>query len=79
MRINDMITYMSMLSSKVLSNSVNQLFKKMYGDQFREFVSGYQGLKGLVRTCAGKILTSDMISRQRCRKAEMVANDTKMD
>lgn len=78
MRINDVITYMSMLSSKVLSNSVNQLFMKMYGDQFREFASGYQGLKGLVRTCSGKILTSDMILRQRCRTAEMVANDTKM-
>ena len=50
----------------------------MYGDQFREFVTGYQGLKGLVRTCSGKILTSDIILRQRCRTAEMVANDTKM-
>ena len=48
----------------------------MYGDQFREFVSGYQGLKGLVRK--SKILTSDMILSQRCRTAEMVANDTKM-
>ena len=50
----------------------------MYGDQFREFVSGYQGLKGLVKTCSGKILTSDMILRQQCRTAEMVANDTNM-
>ena len=29
-----------------LSNSSNSFFKEMYGDQFGEFVSGYQGLKG---------------------------------
>ena len=30
----------------LLSNSLNSFFEEMYGDQFGEFVSGYQGLKG---------------------------------
>ena len=30
----------------LLSNSLNSFFKEMFGDQFGEFVSGYQGLKG---------------------------------
>ena len=30
----------------LLSNSLNSFFKEMYGDQLREFVGGYQGLKG---------------------------------
>ena len=28
------------------TNSLNQFFKEMYGDQFGEFVFGYWGLKG---------------------------------
>ena len=34
----------------LLSNSLNQFFKEMYGDQFKEFASGYWGLiKGLIQ------------------------------
>ena len=43
MRSNKMIT-------NLLSNSVNQFFKEMYGDQFKEFASGYWDLiKGLIQ------------------------------
>ena len=34
----------------LLSNSLNSFFKEMYRDQFGEFVCGYLGLKGLIRT-----------------------------
>ena len=34
----------------LLSNSLNQFFKEMYGDQFKEFASEYWGLiKGLIQ------------------------------
>ena len=34
----------------LLSNSLNQFFKEMYGDQFKKFASGYWGLiKGLIQ------------------------------
>ena len=39
-----MITKQKMLND-LLSNSLNTFFKEMYGDQFGEFVCGYQGLK----------------------------------
>ena len=45
MRGNKMIAKEKMLC--LLSNSLYQFFKEMYGDQFGEFVVGYQGLKGL--------------------------------
>ena len=32
-------------SFDLLSNSFNEFFKEMYGEQFGEFVSGYWGLK----------------------------------
>ena len=43
-RINKMITKRKYLD--LLSNSLNTFFKKMYRDQFGEFVCGYWGLKG---------------------------------
>ena len=43
-RIDKMILQRKILD--FLSNSSNSFFKEMYGDQFAEFVSGYQGLKG---------------------------------
>ena len=45
MRINKMITKRKIFD--LLPNSLNQFFKKMYGDQFGEFVCGYWDLKGL--------------------------------
>ena len=44
MRINKMITMRKIFD--LLSNSLNQVFKEMYRDQFGEFVCGYWGLKG---------------------------------
>ena len=44
MRINKMITKKKCLD--LLSNSLNTFFKKMYRNQFGEFVCGYWGLKG---------------------------------
>ena len=44
MRINKMITKRKIFD--LLPNSLNQFFKKMYGDQFGEFVCGYWDLKG---------------------------------
>ena len=41
MKINKMIT-----EGDLLSNSLNQFLKEMYGDQSAEFVYGYWGLKG---------------------------------
>ena len=43
MRINKMITKKKCLD--LLSNSLNWFFKKMYRDQFKEFVCGYWGFK----------------------------------
>ena len=43
MRINKLITKRSIFD--LLSNSLNQLFKEMYGDQSGEFVCRYWGLK----------------------------------
>ena len=48
MRINTMINQGK--SFDLLSNPLYRFFKEMYGDQFAEFVSGYQGFnKGLSR------------------------------
>ena len=44
MRSNKIITKENCLDH--FSNSLNTLFKEMYGDQFGEFVCGYWGLKG---------------------------------
>ena len=44
MRINKIITKNKCLD--LLSNSLNTFFKKMYRNQFGEFVCGYWGLKG---------------------------------
>ena len=44
MRINKMITKRKFLD--LLSTSLNTFFKKIYRDQFGEFVRGYWGLKG---------------------------------
>ena len=44
MRINKMITKKKCLD--LLSNSLNTFSKKMYRNQFGEFVCGYSGLKG---------------------------------
>ena len=44
MRINKMITKRKIFD--LLPNSLNLLFKEMYGDQFGEFVCGYWDLKG---------------------------------
>ena len=50
MRINKMITKRKIFD--LLPNSLNQFFKKMYGDQFGEFVCGYWDLKGLtIKLC----------------------------
>ena len=46
MRINELITKRSIFD--LLSNSLNQLFKEMYGDQSGEFVCRYWGLKDYV-------------------------------
>ena len=43
MRINKLITKRSIFD--LLSNSLNQFFKEMYGDQSGEFVCRYWGLK----------------------------------
>ena len=44
MRSNKMITKRKFLD--LLSNFLNTFFKKIYRDQFGEFVCGYWGLKG---------------------------------
>ena len=45
MRINKMISNRKIFD--LLPNSLNYFFKKMYGDQFGEFVCWILGLKGL--------------------------------
>ena len=48
MRINKMTSKEKCLD--LLSDSLETLIKKMYRDQFGEFVCGYRGLKGQQKT-----------------------------
>ena len=40
------VTSGKMFWSFIKFSHLNQFFKEIYGDQFGEFVSGYQGLRG---------------------------------